>query len=520
MKTKLIIGLALGLLFILPNHLAISQSCTQNNIFVENFTLRDSNGNSFSPNDDYEIGDPVTGQIFIRFSGSSTNAYSLKTTYDIYVNGELVVTQGYACLFDQQKVVLNTPVFVNNFTWNWGDIVEVRNVYIRWSTNSNSSCSEVSDGNSQCYYNGTGFVAAVPLFPDFEYTATYCNPLVQFDDLTVGGYPAYTYAWDFDGLGTSTDQNPAYNFPGPGNYDVTLTTSDNSGTTRSVTKNITIPVFDIVVEITPSKINSNTGSIQVNLSGGNSPYNISWQSDPEGISGSFTGISTSYTITDLPSGNYVITATDSSGCTVTETYFVEWSSLLSQKWDLFEAKFNQNTRCVEINWITANEKIPCKYIIERSISGISNFNDLGSVEGYGYSESLGNYHFNDNTLPFAGGRIYYRIRTEDIHQNIYMSKVLSVLVPEQEGFNESEWLIYPNPLEGNKLTLKYQGLAKNKGGKIQVFISTMNGRSIKTFITDKETIVLDDIVKDLPKGILVIEIADGLKSEIIRVVIK
>ncbi len=520
MKTKLIIILVLGLHFILPIHQAISQSCPQNNIFVESFTLRNADGNPFSPNDDYEIGDPVTGQIFITFSGSSTNAYSLKTTYDVYVNGELVVTQGYACLFNQQKVVLNSPVFVNNFTWNWGDIVEVRNVYIRWSTNSNSACSEVSDGNSQCYFNGSGFVAAIPLFPDFNYIATYCNPLVQFGDLTVGGYPPYNYVWDFNGLGSSVAQNPSFNFPGPGSYVISLTTTDNSGFVRAVTKNITIPVFDILVEITPSMTNSNTGAIRVDMSGGNAPYNISWQSDPAGISGSVSDISSSYTITELSSGTYAITITDSSGCTITVNYFVEWSSLLSQKWDLFEAEFNQKTWSVEIEWITPNEKIPCQYIIERSILGISNFNDLGSVAGYGFNESFGNYHFNDNTLPETGGRIYYRIRTEDINQKIHMSKVISVLVPERKGLNESPWLIYPNPLEGNKLTLKFQGLAKNKGDQVHVFISTVNGRSIKTFVTDQETIILDEIVKDLPKGILVIEIVDGFNREIIRVVRK
>jgi len=520
MKTKLIIVLALGLYFILPIHQAISQSCPQNNIFVESFTLRNADGNPFTPNDNYEIGDPVTGQIFIRFSGSSTNAYSLKTTYDVYVNGELVVTQGYACLFNQQKVVLDTPVFVNNFTWNWGDVVEVRNVYIRWSTNSNSTCSEVSDGNSQCYYNGAGFVAAMPLFPDFNYIATYCNPLVQFGDLTVGGYPLYTYAWNFSGLGTSTAQNPSFNFPGPGSYDVSLTTTDNSGTVRVVTKNITIPVFDILVEITPSMTNSNTGTIKVDMSGGNAPYSIAWQSDPAGISGSVSGLSSSYTITNLSSGSYVISITDSIGCTVTENYIVEWSSILSQKWDLFQAKLNHDNQIVEIEWITTSEKSPCQYYIERSTGGISNFKDLGRVEGYGYNEDYGSYRFSDNHLPAAGGRVYYRIRTEDMNQKIYLSKVLSVLVPEQKAINESEWMAYPNPFEGNKLTLKFQGLPNHPDDQVQIFISTITGKSINSFVTKRQTIVLDDVIRDLPKGILVIEIVDGFKKEIIRVVRK
>ena len=520
MKTKLTIILALGLYFIWPIHQALAQNCPQNNIVAEIFTLRDANGNPFTPNDDYEIGDEVTGQIFVTFSGSSTNAYSLKTTFDIFVNGALVVAQQYACLFNQQQVVLNTPIFVSNFTWNWGDVVEVRNVYVRWSTNIGNSCSEVSDGNSQCYYNGEGFVAAVPLFPDFNYNATYCNPLVQFGDLTVGGYPDYTYAWNFDGLGSSSAQNPSFNFSEPGSYEVTLTTTDNSGTVRSSTKTITIPIFVISVEITPSRTDADTGSIKVDLSGGNAPYSIAWQSDPAGISGSVSGISSSYTITNLSSGNYVISITDSIGCTVTENYFVEWSSILSQKWDLFQAKLNHDNRIVEIEWITTSEKSPCQYYIERSTNGIFNFKDLGSVEGYGYNEDYGSYRFSDNHLPAAGGRVYYRIRTEDMNQKIYLSKVLSVLVPDQNGLNESEWMVYPNPMEGNKLTLKYQGLPNHPEDQVQIFISTITGKIIKTIVTKRQTIVLDDMIKDLPKGILVIEIIDGFRKETMRVIIK
>ncbi|WP_194973092.1 PKD domain-containing protein [Aquiflexum lacus] len=520
MKTKLTIILALGLHFILPIHQAFAQSCTQNNIVAESFTLRDANGNPFSPNDDYEIGDAVTGQIFVTFSGSSTNAYSLKTTYDVYINGVLTVTQGYACLFNQQKVALDTPVFVNNFTWNWGDVVEVRNVYVRWSTNSNSTCSEVSDGNSQCYYSADGFVAAVPLFPEFSYVASYCDPLVQFNDLTVGGYSPYSFAWDFDGLGISTVQNPSFSFPQPGSYEVTLTTTDNSGTVRAVTQTVTIPVFDIQVEITPSKINSNNGSIKVDVSGGNAPYSIAWQSDPSGYSGSVSGIDSSYTINNLPSGNYSITVTDAIGCTVTENYFLEWSSILSQKWDSFEAKLSQNNRSVKIEWITTLEKYPCKYYIERSIEGISNFKDLGSVKGYGYNEGSGVYEFLDRHLPAIGGRVYYRIRTEDVNDKVYLSKVISILVPEQIEQRESEWLAYPNPIAGNSLTLKFQGLPSNPDNQVQIFISSITGSLHKSVSVNRQTIVLDEIIKDLPKGILLVEIIDGYKKETIRVVKK
>uniref|UniRef100_UPI003594052B T9SS type A sorting domain-containing protein n=1 Tax=Aquiflexum sp. TaxID=1872584 RepID=UPI003594052B len=309
-----------------------------------------------------------------------------------------------------------------------------------------------------------------------------------------------------------------FSFPQPGSYPVTLTTTDNSGTVRSVTNTVIIPVFNISVEITPSKINSSTGSIRVDVSGGNAPYTIAWQSDPAGHSGSVSGVSSSYTITNLPSGDYEVTVTDSSGCVVIENYFVEWSSILSQKWDLFEARLNQENRNVEIEWITTLEKYPCQYFIERSIGGISNFEDLGSVDGYGYNEGV--YRFLDNHLPPSGGRVYYRIRTEDITEKVYMSKVISVLVPEQKMVRESEWLAYPNPFEGNRLSIRFHGLPVSQDDQVQIFISTVTGKSIKTISANRQTIVLDDIIKDLPKGILLVEIIDGYKKETIRVVRK
>ena len=520
MKTKLLIIMVLGLHFISPIHQALAQSCTQNNIYVERFTLRDANGNPFSPNDSYQIGTPVTGQIFVRFSGSSTNAFSLKTTYDIYVNGVLTVSQAYACLFNQQRIVLNTGIFVNNFTWNWGDVVEVRNVYIRWSTNSGTPCSSVSDGNSQCYYNAAGFIAAVPLYPDFNYTATTCNPLVQFEDLTIGGYPPYTYSWNFGGLGSSTAKNPSFTFPGVGSYSVTLNVTDNSGTARSITKTIIIPTISIQVEITPTKQNESNGSIRLDLSGGNAPYSISWESNPAGHSGTVNGIASTYTINNLSSGEYQITVTDSQGCMVVENYTLEWTSILSQKWDLFEAKLSQDKTKVEVEWVTTNEKYPCTYYIERSIEGVSKFEKMGYIEGYGFNEGYKKYQYLDINLPPSGGRIYYRIMTIDQNKKIYLSKVISVLVPERKNTNGMGWRAYPNPIEENKLTISHQGILTNPNEKFIISVSTMTGRSIDTIITEENTVVLDDLVRDLPKGILLIEILSGLNKETIRIIKK
>ena len=52
-------------------------------------------------------------------------------------------------------------------------------------------------------------------------------------NFTNASVQANSYAWDFDGLGTSTDQNPSFNFPGSGTYEVCLTVDGDCGMDQS-----------------------------------------------------------------------------------------------------------------------------------------------------------------------------------------------------------------------------------------------------------------------------------------------
>ena|GEM_PF-413438 len=54
------------------------------------------------------------------------------------------------------------------------------------------------------------------------------NEPVQFTGSADGGYPPYTYHWDFGDEGTSEEQNPTYEYSNAGNYTVTLTVTDDN----------------------------------------------------------------------------------------------------------------------------------------------------------------------------------------------------------------------------------------------------------------------------------------------------
>gem|GEM_PF-5031300 len=77
--------------------------------------------------------------------------------------------------------------------------------------------------------------------PDFT-TDKSClgeNTLFADNSLSFNGQIT-SWVWDFDGLGSSTNQNPAFAFPAAGVYNITLTVNDTKGCTNSIVKSITV----------------------------------------------------------------------------------------------------------------------------------------------------------------------------------------------------------------------------------------------------------------------------------------
>ena len=78
-------------------------------------------------------------------------------------------------------------------------------------------------------------------------TSTLFNPIVSFYDQSVG---ATSWLWQFDSLGTSTNQNTSFEFPNtnPGAYDVTLFVTNDAGCTGERTYVINIDgIFSLYV---------------------------------------------------------------------------------------------------------------------------------------------------------------------------------------------------------------------------------------------------------------------------------
>lgn len=147
---------------------------------------------------------------------------------------------------------------------------------------------------------------------DFILSATWSDVTCGGDsngmiDLTVyGGAPPYDFAWS---TGDSTEDLSGLS---GGTYVVTV--SDNDTGVIVDTFFIFEPVaLTATAALTPpSNGTASDGAIDLTVNGGIMPYSYLWSTSDstEDISG-------------LPIGNYTVTVTDSTGCTLVETYFVD-----------------------------------------------------------------------------------------------------------------------------------------------------------------------------------------------------
>lgn len=114
-----------------------------------------------------------------------------------------------------------------------------------------------------------------------------------------GGSPPYTFVWNPPNLNVGTLLNVSN-----GTYQLTVT--DSKGCTSTAQAQVNAPQeIQIQSSSSPSICGTNTGSINVQVTGGNPPYTYYW------LPGNYT----SQNIINLGAGVYQLTVTDASNCT-------------------------------------------------------------------------------------------------------------------------------------------------------------------------------------------------------------
>ncbi|MBK9109525.1 MAG: T9SS type A sorting domain-containing protein [Saprospiraceae bacterium] len=132
-------------------------------------------------------------------------------------------------------------------------------------------------------------------------------------DLTVsGGVSPYTYDWSNDGAENPDNDTQDLNGLASGGYTVTVT--DANGCTKTSSTTITEPAF---IALSTTQVNvfcngGSTGSIDLTISGGVTPYTYDWSND-----GAENPDNDTQDLSGLQAGGYTVTVTDANNCTNT-----------------------------------------------------------------------------------------------------------------------------------------------------------------------------------------------------------
>ncbi len=131
---------------------------------------------------------------------------------------------------------------------------------------------------------GLVFVNIVPGNPPIADFAVSCNGLTcQFTDQSTSSSSHTVLGWDFgDGVGTSTQPNPAYTYAADGTYDVTLTVIDSCAQQASSTQTVQVSTLQVAAA-SPAEAVGAAGVVtrfHASVAGGLPPFEYRWQFKP------------------------------------------------------------------------------------------------------------------------------------------------------------------------------------------------------------------------------------------------
>ncbi|RPA66919.1 T9SS C-terminal target domain-containing protein [Cyclobacteriaceae bacterium YHN15] len=184
-------------------------------------------------------------------------------------------------------------------------------------------------------------------------------------------------------------------------------------------------------------------------------------------------------------------------------------------WQDFSVKKSDDGQSHSIRWSTAKEWDTSHFEIERAVGGVDEFEVIGEVTSVGWSDKLSSYSYLDPKIPGWGGRVYYRIKQVDLDGSYDFSPLLMIQSAEN---STSLWNAYPNPISDNELKISYAG--KKREELIQVRIYSMSSIFSASYTDPGTQLDLSHAIKNLPKGVMIVEITTKDYVESIKVVKK
>jgi hypothetical protein len=224
------------------------------------------------------------------------------------------------------------------------------------TNNTSTYVTSVGPGTYACVVTDglgcTDTVVTVLAVSNIAASASASNPLcygTNTGSVTVagtGGQAPYTYDW-----AGSTVSSATLSGLGEGAYSCVVTDAYGCSTSASATV-VEPAAWTVSAAVTPA-IFGTDGAIDLSVSGSTSPYTFSWDNN-----------ATTEDLTNLDGGDYIVTITDASGCTYTDTIVV--GSLVGLE-----------TQNLEETVVYPNPNNGDMYIVGAAVEQIALYNQLG-----------------------------------------------------------------------------------------------------------------------------------------------
>jgi hypothetical protein len=169
---------------------------------------------------------------------------------------------------------------------------------------------------------------------------------------------------------------------------------------------------------------------------------------------------------------------------------------------------------VNVGWTVGQEVSTLNYVVERSADGV-HFSAIGSESSKAADGGDNAYQYPDNEAYAVGGTLYYRIREVETDGTFYYSKVVSVSL----GAGASKLTAFPNPTQ-RFVTVSFSSMMAEA-----VSLRLFDVRGCQLWSKQYEAqsgqnTVNIDCVNTLPDGVYMLQWSDGLRPEIVKIVVR
>lgn len=170
---------------------------------------------------------------------------------------------------------------------------------------------------------------------------------------------------------------------------------------------------------------------------------------------------------------------------------------------------------IDLNWETADELNNDFFQVQRSSTGLGDWEPLGYVTGNGNSDQIIRYTFTDDNVSKDEGFLYYRLKQVDFNGVFEYSPVISVAIDSELFEARNSWKVYPNPSNGFNLQMVLVDPRLGSSDSFRFRLLNMKGKVLHD-ASQTAAMGAEEVIRKLSfsgSGLYILEISSGNRVE-------